>query len=75
MLDSVGSPLMEMFLRREPDGTIQRRLAALRGYDLEEIDGASQLLAASLTALANGEGTLTVREYERVHKSVCDSCL
>lgn len=62
MMDSMGSPLMEMFLRRGPDGSMQRRLAALRGFPLDEGgDSLGQQLAASLAALAGSEGTVTVR--------------
>lgn len=61
MMDSMGSPLMEMFLRRGPDGSVQRRLAAVRGFSLEEEDSSlGQQLVASLAALTGGEGTVTV---------------
>lgn len=58
MLDNLGSPLLEVFLRRAPDGSLQRRAAALHGYPVQGADPLEQQLMDSLAALNSGEGTI-----------------
>ena len=76
MLDHTGCPLLEMFLRRAPDGSLEQRLAAMRGSDMSAEDGPAsieQQLVDSLAAFSNGKGTITVCGKTDVHFETVDS--
>ena len=61
VMEGAGVPLLELFLRRGPDGGLQRKLVAVRGSPVEDSKTLGQQVVESLEALDGMEGGVVVQ--------------
>ena len=67
-MEGAGVPLMELFLRKGPDGALQRKLVAVRGTPVEE-KSLGQQVVASIEALDGLDGSAVVKARTCRHGS------
>ena len=60
-LEGAGVPLLELFLRKGPDGGLQRKLVAVRGSPVEEEKSLGQQVVESLQGLDGMDGSVVVK--------------